>query len=717
MKANLIFITLFLFVSGNLWAGDDLELLCQKLPVETFGFLATSGMDDFGDDYQASILGQIAADSQVRNFFEQLIKSVSKSQGFNDIGLPADYVEFGKELLRSPTVFSMLADTDNSSNSPTFYMLSKTVTDKDHLKKIFETAIQDAIDSGKICKQEIAGNVVYAFNDPNQTETFYAAQVDGYFLAAVNDKDYQLISQLSKGTINTKLSAVLEDVSSSQNAIVYYVDYQKMISLLEKESGSDPDARIFKAILQSLGLYDVQYSLIHGGFKGKNIVLQGKLKSPSSHGVWDAIDPVDRTMFQHVDPKAMQAGIINLKPAQLYDTILDAIGQADPKIGEQAKMKIATAEALLDFKIRDDFLANLEGSFMGYSLPAYSSPELITGGYVIAARLKDSEKIENCLFFLGNVIESMSQGQVQVTMQETASGKQVHIWAATMMAMMQIIPSWAIEGDTLIFTSHPNLTKKVVEQFVSDSRDSMISDPRFSALLESVPSDAFAIALSDSQTEARQLMQMLQRFWPMMTMGAMSEGIQLPIMLPSIEAYIEQMEPGYRYARKTTDGMEWYYHGTGMEASSGGAAGGAMGMAILMPALSKTKKVAQRVVSGTNLKGIGTACMVYANDYEDKYPSNLEVLITECDVSPDSLVSPRKPSDFDGPSYILIQGLTAAAPANIVLVYENPVFCNDGKVNVLYADGHVSAEDKPQVKQALQKTYEYLKKPMPDMEW
>jgi prepilin-type N-terminal cleavage/methylation domain-containing protein len=45
----------------------------------------------------------------------------------------------------------------------------------------------------------------------------------------------------------------------------------------------------------------------------------------------------------------------------------------------------------------------------------------------------------------------------------------------------------------------------------------------------------------------------------------------------------------------------------------------AMLLAILMPALNKVKKIAQRVVCGTNLKGLGTAQTVYANDYDDEY--------------------------------------------------------------------------------------------------
>jgi len=46
----------------------------------------------------------------------------------------------------------------------------------------------------------------------------------------------------------------------------------------------------------------------------------------------------------------------------------------------------------------------------------------------------------------------------------------------------------------------------------------------------------------------------------------------------------------------------------------------AMLLAILMPALNKVKKIAMRVVCGTNLKGLGNAMTVYANDFQGQFP-------------------------------------------------------------------------------------------------
>jgi prepilin-type N-terminal cleavage/methylation domain-containing protein len=109
----------------------------------------------------------------------------------------------------------------------------------------------------------------------------------------------------------------------------------------------------------------------------------------------------------------------------------------------------------------------------------------------------------------------------------------------------------------------------------------------------------------------------------------------------------------------------------------------AMLLAILMPALSKVKKIAQRVVCATNLKGLGTAQTVYSQDYEDEYAvqggratqawergtwgfqnaalnwnnqaqsktigASLYLLVREADVSPKSFVCPSgDESEYDG---------------------------------------------------------------------
>lgn len=71
----------------------------------------------------------------------------------------------------------------------------------------------------------------------------------------------------------------------------------------------------------------------------------------------------------------------------------------------------------------------------------------------------------------------------------------------------------------------------------------------------------------------------------------------------------------------------------------------AMLLAILMPALGKVKKLAMRLVCGTNVKGLGTAMNVYAFDYDDEFPKQGKTGdVTWSDTTPGYRI-PNKPWD------------------------------------------------------------------------
>lgn len=69
-------------------------------------------------------------------------------------------------------------------------------------------------------------------------------------------------------------------------------------------------------------------------------------------------------------------------------------------------------------------------------------------------------------------------------------------------------------------------------------------------------------------------------------------------------------------------------------------------LAILMPALSKVKHVAQRVVCGANLQGLSTAMIVYSDSYDGKLPTAnqwCDLLMQQADVSEQSFQCPGAP--------------------------------------------------------------------------
>jgi prepilin-type processing-associated H-X9-DG protein len=194
----------------------------------------------------------------------------------------------------------------------------------------------------------------------------------------------------------------------------------------------------------------------------------------------------------------------------------------------------------------------------------------------------------------------------------------------------------------------------------------------------------------------------------------MQKGLKLPVVLPSFEHIIKEMQSSCEYSYLDSDGVHTHYQGTGIEVNLRGIATSALGMGILMPALGRTRQLALRMTSATHLSGIGKACLIYANDYDDKLPPDLESLITTMQLPPQFLESKLKPKGFDGPSFIYIPGQDITMSFDNIVAYENPLFCTDG-VNVLFMDSHVAFVKPERFKQQLEATYKRLEREMPEI--
>jgi prepilin-type processing-associated H-X9-DG protein len=146
----------------------------------------------------------------------------------------------------------------------------------------------------------------------------------------------------------------------------------------------------------------------------------------------------------------------------------------------------------------------------------------------------------------------------------------------------------------------------------------------------------------------------------------------------------------------------------------------AMLLAILMPALGRVRALSYRLVCATNVSSIGKAMMMYADDYNDMYPTPskwCDLLEEKADVSPVSFQCKGAPNDGRC-NYAMnknIEKLGLNAPPDMVLVFEtDPGWNQNGGpelltldnhngegCNVLFSDGHVEfimKNDLPKLK-------------------
>jgi prepilin-type processing-associated H-X9-DG protein len=119
----------------------------------------------------------------------------------------------------------------------------------------------------------------------------------------------------------------------------------------------------------------------------------------------------------------------------------------------------------------------------------------------------------------------------------------------------------------------------------------------------------------------------------------------------------------------------------------------ALMMAIMMPAFARTRAIAQRMVCATNLSGLGKAMLIYANDYNDMFPTPskwCDLLIQYQEVTKQTLTCPSAPKETC--SYAMnndVEKLGTNAPPDMVLLFESsPGWNQAGGQEILSTDNH-----------------------------
>jgi len=132
-----------------------------------------------------------------------------------------------------------------------------------------------------------------------------------------------------------------------------------------------------------------------------------------------------------------------------------------------------------------------------------------------------------------------------------------------------------------------------------------------------------------------------------------------------------------------------------------------MVVGISLPAFVRARDQAQRMTCGTNMSGLGKAMLIYANDYNDKFPTSskwCDLLIEHASVDKMAF---RCRGAAEGPcNYAMnknVSELGTSAPPDMVLLFETHPGWNqvggpeiltsenhrDDGCNVLFVDSHV----------------------------
>ena len=145
-------------------------------------------------------------------------------------------------------------------------------------------------------------------------------------------------------------------------------------------------------------------------------------------------------------------------------------------------------------------------------------------------------------------------------------------------------------------------------------------------------------------------------------------------------------------------------------------------VSILLPSLNRAREQANRVKCASNLRQVGMAVMMYANENRGEFPDTMERILTTQDVNstvfccPSSSDSPAPGANAQAQAANLSKGghlsyvyvgkgmsmrMNPATTGDVVIAYEPMTNHNNDGSNFLFADGHVEFFGKGQAAQII----------------
>ena len=702
-------------------ADSAVEGLLKVLPDDVLAFTATSGCDAVKGDFEKSILGRLWNDPSTQGFYRPVKAELLALAGreSNDPNVPKQietilgYVQ----LLTSRPFCAGVARVAAEEGPP---ICAFAIVDAGGRKAEMAAAVSELeamVGAGEIGRTQVGSLTMHSLKD-NDDVPLYWGWAGNYLVAAVNDGGGAATKHLAspRGTAWTNLKRV----PGGNDVFLVHIDVQKVLRFIDaigREDGADEEMDMIAAVVKELGLSGVKTVTERVGFSGPDVVVHSLVEMPTpATGVFATFKPVNPAWFRAVDARAVQAGAMNWDVAATYDLAMNVVKMISPDdMYPEIQGGIEELESTIQCRIREGLLKSLPGPALYYTLPAGTMTEAPMGGFVAIAKLSDAELFEKTMTSLGKFISDESDGVLQISSQKQDDGRTVHVWAVAPLAFAQVMPTWSVADDHVVIGSNTALCNLGVKQLVSKGSDgkSLAATDGFKKIRQQLPENLIGLTYTDSAVQFKQMRMQLQQFWPMLTMGAMQAKVKLPVMLPALDHIADDMGPSVQYSYFGPDGLHSHYRGPGMEMSVGAVAGGAVGAGVLMPALARARDQARRVTSMSNLKQIGLALHMWAEDNDGRFPDELEKL--EPYVSGESVwESPRKPKGFSGPSYMYLGGQTRAMNYRNMLVYENPEFCSDG-VNAVFLDGHVEFLKPEEFRRKLEETCKRLGREVPQI--
>lgn len=693
------------------------QTLAERLPGDAILYVGWSGVQKPGAGYAGSNLEAVVAASNLQKFTDEFLPQVLERIAKED-KQAADAVNAIRNLAlpmwRHPSAFAFGGVDFANANGPTPRLV--LLCDAGPDAAAFKARATELI------KQ--AGELPFAVHVVEQGDLVgliagYDAE-DAMPKAAADAKSLANNPAFAKALAQVKKEAI----------VTAYVDVSGMLNLSNQVAsmgGGEAEKNWIKA-RELLGLNGVKQAIFSSGFDGKEWITQAFVDAPAPRKglIGSLLDapPISQEILGTVPKNATIAGGAHFDLAALVSAARSAVAAFQPDAAEQFDGIVAQANQAIGLDLQKDLFASLGDEWVYYTDPAITGNGAM--GTVLVNRLRDSVKAEESLkkvekFINGFAAQQLKDsGGVTIAFREGKIGDQkVHY-----LGLPLISPAWAIADGNLYVALYPEVAAAGAGVLANHE----------SAILENQDFMGLYHRLGEHQASSFQFLDLPRlapgTYQPWLMLSHLSGvgdlfGVPAPLgILPPLNKLMPNLSPAGQMGWSDPDGYHFTslapFPGAEMFASNPmqlSAAQAPLLISVLLPALNRARESAQQVKSAANLKNIGLGAIIYANNHNNQFPRDLGTLAKETDLTASIFVNPRSGAAVPAgltreqlPEWVEEHsdyvwngaGKTTAVGPETPLAWEKPEQ-SQGRINILYADGHVEALQLDEALQVINK--------------
>jgi len=421
-----------------------------------------------------------------------------------------------------------------------------------------------------------------------------------------------------------------------------------------------------------------------------------------------ATPAVDEEMLKVVPADAMVVAAARFDLAKTYEQIKTSVTNV---VGDDAKQGFAQLEQAAEgFGLPvKDVLGPIGDQWVIYNAQSHGGFALT--GWTLVGTIRDGEKFAKALRTVRTLVtRGMGEGAHGPKIRSfVADGVTIEFLEAGRLSF-PFQAAWAVVGDKFVIGLFPQLVEDAVRQ-INKPQKSILDNPAFVAARQRTGGGGPLVYLSGPDVVSNLypiglvFMQIMLSWDSPFRENDDAQHETAADLIPSMKRLLDFVGHDAVSVKQTPDGLlKTRTVANPLLSPLAWIDSPVVWLAIGIPSLTAADDAADRNKSLTNMRQIGQAMFLYANDNKDAFPPDLATLIKSQNLDNELLKSPYGPAkDGKDVIYLHIAGMTTkTATPDTLVAYDAAALEQEDGTAVLYGDGHVDWVETTAFKKTLE---------------